>query len=307
MTEVHHFSYGLVTPVAAYLMSFIGSLLGLMCTARARASTGRSRASWLGLAALAIGGTGIWVMHFIAMLGFSVPHAEIRYDVPLTLLSCLIAIAVVAVGLFIVGFAGSGTPVIVIGGVITGVGVASMHYMGMAAMNMAADMSYQSGLVVLSVAIAVVAATAALWFALTVRGMWATAGAALIMGVAVTGMHYTGMAAMRVHLHAHDMAPTGAKAVDFILPLVGGVGAVATILLIIIAMAPNEDELRVEAALQERLEARRNEPRPSAPHPMAPSDSRPHAGEWFGGGHPGGGHPGGGPAGSGPAGGGPTP
>nr|WP_239067606.1 MHYT domain-containing protein [Actinomadura bangladeshensis] len=237
------------------------------------------------------------------MLGFSVPHAEIRYDVPLTLLSCLIAIAVVAVGLFIVGFAGSGTPVIVIGGVITGVGVASMHYMGMAAMNMAADLGYQSGLVVLSVAIAVVAATAALWFALTVRGMWATAGAALIMGVAVTGMHYTGMAAMRVHLHGHEMTPTGAEAVDFILPLVGGVGAVATILLIIIAMAPNEDELRIEAQLQERLEARRNQPRSAPPSPLAPSDSRPPAGEWFGGGGP----AGGGPAGGAPTGGAPHP
>jgi NO-binding membrane sensor protein with MHYT domain len=302
MTEVHHFSYGLVTPVAAYLMSFVGSLLGLMCTARARATTGRSRASWLGLAALAIGGTGIWVMHFIAMLGFSVPHAEIRYDVPLTLLSCLIAIAVVAVGLFIVGFARGGTPAIVVGGVITGAGVASMHYMGMAAMNMAADLGYQSGLVVLSVAIAVVAATVALWFALTVRGMWATANAALIMGVAVTGMHYTGMAAMRVSLHAHEMTPSGAKAVDFILPLVGGVGAVATILLIIIAMAPSEDELRIEAERQERLEARRNEPRSVPPPPLAPSDSRPHAGQWFGGGPAGGG-----PGGDGPAGGGPTP
>ncbi|NKZ08129.1 MHYT domain-containing protein [Actinomadura latina] len=284
MAEVHHFSYGLLTPVAAYLMSFVGSLLGLMCTARARASSGRSRASWLGLAALAIGGTGIWVMHFIAMLGFSVPHAEIRYDVPLTLLSCLIAIAVVAIGLFLVGFAGAGTPLIITGGLLTGAGVASMHYMGMAAMNMSADVGYQPALVTLSVVIALVAATAALWFALKVRGMWATAGAALIMGVAVTGMHYTGMAAMRVHLHARDAAPTGAKAVDFILPLVGGVGAVATILLIVIAMAPSEDEMRIEAELQERLEARRDGRPPSAPSGAA--DSRPHAGEWFGGNTP---------------------
>jgi hypothetical protein len=148
-------------------------------------------------------------------------------------------------------------------------------------MNMAADIGYQSALVVLSVVIALVAATAALWFALKVRGMWATAGAALIMGVAVTGMHYTGMAAMRVHLHTHDAAPTGVKAIDFILPLVGGVGAVATILLIIIAMAPNEEEMRIEAELQERLEARRNQPPPGAP--AAPT-TNPAAGEWFGGG-----------------------
>ena len=287
MTEVHHFSYGLLTPAVAYAMSFIGSLLGLLCTARARATTGRSRASWLGLAALAIGGTGIWVMHFIAMLGFTVPHAEIRYDVPLTLLSCAVAIVVVAVGLFIVGFGGDRVPVVVTGGVITGVGVASMHYMGMAAMNMAGDLSYQPGLVALSLVIALVAATAALWFALKVRGVLATSGAALIMGVAVTGMHYTGMAAMRIrlHEHVHDAVPSGARAVDFLLPLVGGVGAVATILLIIIAMAPNEEEMRVEAALQERLEARRRQGVPPAPAPgEIPADRRPAAGEWFGGG-----------------------
>jgi len=288
MTEVHHFSYGLVTPTLAYTMSFIGSLLGLLCTARARVTTGRSRASWLGLAALAIGGTGIWVMHFIAMLGFTVPNAEIRYDVPLTLLSCAVAIVVVAIGLFIVGFAGSGTPVVITGGVLTGIGVASMHYMGMTAMNMAGDLSYQPVLVALSVVIALVAATAALWFALKVRGLLATAGAAAIMGVAVTGMHYTGMAAMRIrlHEHAHDAALGGARPADFLLPLVGGVGAVATILLIIIAMAPSEEEMRVEAALQERVEARRHGP-PSAPADIpapAPADRRPAAGEWFGGG-----------------------
>ena len=95
MAHVHHFSYGPLTPVAAYLMSFVGSFLGLLCMSRARASTGRSRASWLSLAALAIGGTGIWVMHFIAMLGFSVSGMPIRYNVPVTLLSCLTAVAVV--------------------------------------------------------------------------------------------------------------------------------------------------------------------------------------------------------------------
>ncbi|MFE9105415.1 MHYT domain-containing protein [Actinomadura geliboluensis] len=292
MTEVHHFSYGLVTPVAAYLMSFVGSLLGLLCTARARATAGRSRASWLGLAALAIGGTGIWVMHFIAMLGFSIPDTEIRYDVPLTLLSCATAIAVVAVGLFIVGFAGEGTPVIVTGGVLTGIGVASMHYTGMTAMKMGGDIGYQPGLVALSVVIALVAATAALWFALKVRGLLPTAGAALIMGVAVTGMHYVGMAAMRItlHEHAHGTPPGGVEPTDFLLPLVGGVGAVATVLLIIIAMAPGEDEMRVEAQLQARLAAHRQRPRPSAPADHAGAADAAErgrtAGEWFGGGAP---------------------
>ncbi|MFI0409542.1 MHYT domain-containing protein [Actinomadura sp. 3N508] len=287
MAEVHHFSYGLLTPVLAYVLSVTGSLLGLLCTARARGSASRSRGLWLTLAALAIGGTGIWVMHFIAMLGFGVPGAEIRYDVPLTMLSCVIAIVVVAIGLFIVGFRVAGPGSIVTGGVIMGIGVASMHYMGMAAMNMSGHVDYRPGLVAASVVIAVVAASVALWFALSIRGGWATAGAALIMGVAVTGMHYTGMAAMRVTVHEDMAAPTGATASDFLMPLIGGIGVMSIILLAIIAMARTEDELRVEAALRERIRARQaggaSHPPTLAPGPAEPPRTR-STGEWFDGG-----------------------
>ncbi|TMQ97133.1 hypothetical protein ETD83_20670 [Actinomadura soli] len=287
MAEVHHFSYGLLTPVLAYVMSVTGSLLGLLCTSRARGSAGRSRGAWLILAALSIGGTGIWVMHFIAMLGFSVPGAEIRYDVPLTMLSCAIAVVVVAIGLFIVGFGAAGPASIVTGGVIMGVGVASMHYMGMAAMNMSGHVGYRSGLVALSVGIAVVAASVALWFALSIRGGWATAGAALIMGVAVTGMHYTGMAAMQVTVHEDMAAPTGATAIDFLMPLIGGIGVVSVILLAIIAMAPTEDEMRVEAALRERIRLRQaggaSRPPTRPAGPVVPPRTR-STGEWFDGG-----------------------
>ncbi|WP_243722918.1 MHYT domain-containing protein [Actinomadura sp. 7K507] len=276
--------------MTAYAMSFIGSLLGLLCTTRARAAGGLSRASWLALAALAIGGTGIWVMHFIAMLGFTVQDHEIRYDVPLTLLSCATSIAVVGIGLFIVGFAGIRVPMIVTGGLIMGAGVASMHYTGMEAMNMAGHIGYQPILVGLSVLIALVAATAALWFSIRVKGMWATAGAAAIMGIAVTGMHYTGMAAMEITMHEGMADPTGARAIDFLLPLMGGVGGVSIILLIIIAMAPSEEEIRVEAQLHERIRARQEAERqrtdaPRTPaEPAAPPAPSRTAGEWFDGG-----------------------
>ncbi|MFG1998948.1 MHYT domain-containing protein [Spirillospora sp. NPDC048911] len=246
MAEVHHFAYGVTTPLLAYVMSVVGSLLGLMCTARARAADGTRRASWLGLAALSIGGTGIWVMHFIAMLGFRVPGAQIRYDVPLTLLSAFIAMAVVGVGVFTVGFGGAHMAPLLSGGVVTGIGVASMHYTGMAAMHTSAHVGYNAGLVVLSVLIAMVAATAALWFTVRVRGAWATAGAALIMGVAVSGMHYTGMAAMRVELHGGGPVPDGARPFDFLLPLVVIISLLATVLLVLVAMSPTEDELRDE-------------------------------------------------------------
>lgn len=254
MSEIDHFAFGFLTPALAYAMSCAGSLLGLQCTARARGTTGRSRALWLLLAAVSIGGTGVWVMHFIAMLGFRVGGIEIRYNVGLTLLSMLVAVVVVGIGLFIVGFGGSRRAALIGGGVVTGLGVASMHYMGMGAMRMAADIDYDVLLVAASLLIAVVAATVALWFTLRVRGHLATVAAALVMGVAISGMHYTGMAAMGVHANADPAGPVGASAFDFLLPLVVGISLLAVIMLVIIGLSPTEAELNLEQDFNRSLQ-----------------------------------------------------
>jgi NO-binding membrane sensor protein with MHYT domain len=190
--ELHHFTYGPITPIFAYAMSFLGSLLGLVSTARARAATDNRRRAWLlVLAAWAIGGTGIWVMHFMAMIGFSVSGTPLRYDVPLTVASFFIAVITVGIGLFIVGLGKPSMVKVLVGGPITGVSVAFMHYTGMAAMQINGSFDYKSNLFYGSYAIAVVAATVALWFTVVVRGIPATIAAAAVMGVAVCGMHYT--------------------------------------------------------------------------------------------------------------------
>ena len=104
MGQIDHFTYGWITPGLAYALSFLGSLLGLVCTARVRrAPTLAGRAGWLILAAWAIGGTGIWVMHFIAMLGFSTPGNPVRYDVSRTVLSAILSVGSVFVGLVVFG------------------------------------------------------------------------------------------------------------------------------------------------------------------------------------------------------------
>jgi NO-binding membrane sensor protein with MHYT domain len=201
MAEVHHFAYGWFNPVVAFLMAFLGSLLGLGCTARARASTTRGRhARWLVLASFAIGGAAIWLMHFMAILGFDVPGSPVRYDLVLTIASLFIAVLTVGIGIFIAGQRKRSAPRILLGGVFTGAGVVAMHYTGMAAMHVAGIITYDPGLVGASVVIAVVAATTALWFTVSVNGWKPILPAALIMGVAVCGMHYTGMAAMHVYL-----------------------------------------------------------------------------------------------------------
>jgi NO-binding membrane sensor protein with MHYT domain len=221
VAEVHHFTYGVFNPLAAYLLAFLGSFFGLLCTARARNARSRGRRNrWLGIAAFAIGGGAIWLMHFAAMLGFDVPASPVRYNVPMTILSLISAVAAVGLGLMIVGHGRASAPRVIAAGVLTGGGVLAMHYTGMEGMHVAGRMHYNLALVVASAIIAVVASTVALWFAISVRGWARVSGAAGIMAVAVCGMHYTGMAAMSVHLDPNRITQVhGIRPLAMIVPI----------------------------------------------------------------------------------------
>ena len=254
MIHVNNFSSGALNPLLAYLMSCMGCFLGLRCTTRARAYQGAARARWLALAALAIGSTGIWVMHFIAMLGFTIPDESIRYNVPVTILSMVIAVAVVGIGTFIVGFR-EGTGPLLLGGVIIGIGVASMHYIGMSAIRVQDSLTYNPLLVATSVIIAIIAGTAALWAALRLHTLMSTVAASLIMGVAVSGMHYTGMAALRVYPAPGVTVSTSAtaSALAFLLPLILGLSMVGFIFSTVIALSPTAAEILEEGELMARI------------------------------------------------------
>jgi NO-binding membrane sensor protein with MHYT domain len=251
--QVHNFSYGMLNPGLGYLMSCLGAFLGRRCLTRDRTYAGGARAAWLLIASVAIGATGIWVMHFVAMLGFTIPGQEIMYNIPMTLISLVVAVVVVAIGLFIVGYGGGGLLPVLAGGVIIGVGVSTMHYVGMSAMSMQGTVRYNLGLVGVSVLIAIVAGTAALIAGLHVRGLWSTLGVSLIMGVAVTGMHYTGMAAMHVYAGGSRMAMSGDSADSFLFRPLICAGVLTFLLSLIISVSPNEDEIRDDASLSERL------------------------------------------------------
>jgi NO-binding membrane sensor protein with MHYT domain len=221
VAQVHHFTYGAFNPVAAYLLAFMGSFFGLMCTARARAARNRSRRNrWLVIAAFAIGGAAIWLMHFVAMLGFDVPASPVRYDLPATLASLALAVIAVGIGLMIVGHGQRSPAKTVAAGLFTGAGVLAMHYTGMRGLHVSGEMHYNPMLVAASAIIAVVAATVALWFATSVQGWGSISGAAAIMAVAVCGMHYTGMAAMSVHLEpVPDAGVSGIRPLTMIVPI----------------------------------------------------------------------------------------
>jgi len=161
-------------------------------------------------------GAGIWSMHFIAMLAFQLPVA-VRYDVSLTTLSLAIGTGFATLGVLPLRRGGKLGGARLLGmGSLMGLGIAGMHYTGMAAMRMPATMTYDTSIVAVSILIAVAASAAALWFADRLRHarVFGELGiklpAAMAMGLAVSGMHYTGMAAMHFHpLPASAGIPAG--------------------------------------------------------------------------------------------------
>jgi NO-binding membrane sensor protein with MHYT domain len=238
--------YGWLTPVLSYAMAVLGSALGLRCMVRAVAADGRSRRNWLVTGAAAIG-FGIWTMHFIAMLGFTVTGTEIRYDVPLTLLSLLVAIVFVGAGAFAVGYGRHRGQSLLLGGLTTGLGVAAMHYLGMYALRLHGTVGYRPTTVAVSVLIAVAAATAALWAGLNIRGPVAAGAAALVMGLAVSSMHYTGMYAVVITLQSGPAGQTplpGATVMQFIFPLAVGLGSALFLTSAFVALSPTAQRPR---------------------------------------------------------------
>lgn len=144
--------------------------------------------------ALALGGCGIWAMHFIGMTAYKTP-LRVSYSLLPTLFSLVVVIAITMLG-FRIALSGAGKIAnLVMGGTVIGAGVVAMHYSGMLAMDIRASFDWHWPTIIASVVIAVVAATVALWLAFNVKTNNQRMQAATVMGVAVCAMHYTGMAA----------------------------------------------------------------------------------------------------------------
>jgi PAS domain S-box-containing protein len=171
------------------LIAALASYSALDLATRMRAAAGSTRRAWLVAAAIAMGG-GIWSMHFVGMLAFSLPGTEISYDPFLTVLSLVLPIAVAAAAFAVVG---RRPQALLASGFAMGLGISAMHYTGMAAMRMAAFISYDPWWVALSIAIAIGASVVALWLAFRHTNAVQRLVAGLVMGVAISGMHYAAM------------------------------------------------------------------------------------------------------------------
>ncbi|MCE1114463.1 MULTISPECIES: putative bifunctional diguanylate cyclase/phosphodiesterase [Pseudomonas] len=191
-------SYSSSLVLISLCVAILASYTALDLTGRIATAKGRAVYLWMGGGALAMG-IGIWSMHFIGMLAFSLP-ISLGYDTGLTALSLLIAVLSSGFALWLVSQPKLPWLQLGFGALIMGTGIACMHYMGMAALRMEPGIDYDPALFGASLAIAVGASAAALWIAFRlrqhtpyvrqVRGV-----AAVVMGVAIVGMHYTGMAA----------------------------------------------------------------------------------------------------------------
>jgi NO-binding membrane sensor protein with MHYT domain len=246
---IEHFSHGYVTLPVAFLVSMTGSALGLLTARHARRHDhpGR-RALWLAVAAFAIGGTGIWVMHFVAMLGFTITDTTLLYDPALTALSALVAVAVVACGLLVIGLGRYSRPKLAIAGLVTGAGVAAMHYLGMAAVSADVELTHRPGYVAAATAIAVAAATTALWLSWRLERTAAIWLAAVVMALAVNLMHYTAMLGVRTGAVAAEEAH-GTHAMDLIFPMATLTAVVLLLLIFAVVTVPTDEEMRTEARM----------------------------------------------------------
>ena len=177
----------------SFLLAVIGSFIALTAASRAR-TEGRVGLSSALTVGVALGGIGVWSMHFIGMLALQMDVGS-SYSMTETMLS--LAVVVVAASLT-VGHAARRPDSFLrlLGcGFALGMSVVVMHYLGMFGLKIYGFISWDYALVALSMVIAVVAATAALWLALNTPTATRRVLASLVMGMAVCAMHYTGMAA----------------------------------------------------------------------------------------------------------------
>jgi PAS domain S-box-containing protein len=235
-------SYNYALVALSVLIAMFASYAALDLAGRVTAAGGWTRAVWL-LGGAGAMGTGIWSMHYIGMLAFVLP-IPVAYHWPTVLLSLLAAILASVVALGVVSRQKMSVFRALAGSVLMGMGIASMHYIGMAAMRLPAICQFNSFLVVLSVVFAVLISLAALWITFHFRdektgiGREKLAGA-VVMGAAIPVMHYTGMAA--ASFTRSDMPADLSHAVSISILGTTGIAAVTFVVLGLASLTSSVD------------------------------------------------------------------
>jgi NO-binding membrane sensor protein with MHYT domain/two-component sensor histidine kinase len=230
------------------LVASFASYTALDLSGHVGATRGFARRVWLVAAAITMGG-GIWSMHFVAMLAFIMP-TPMSYDIGLTALSLVVAMFVSGGGFYVISRQSRSPLRLVLSGIFMGLGIAAMHYIGMAAMRGHAELSYDPLFVALSLVIAIGASTVALWLAFRTTDLGQKLVAAVVMGLAISGMHYTAMRAAIFTAHA-PVHEAQVKASLDQTSLALAVAGITFIILVLASVASLFERKRAEEALRQ--------------------------------------------------------
>ncbi|MBX2995291.1 MAG: PAS domain S-box protein [Bdellovibrionaceae bacterium] len=246
--------YSPVLVILSVLVAIFASYVALNLAYSVTQARGRAQVAWLLCGSVAMG-VGIWSMHFVGMLAFEMPDMEMAYDVPLMVLSVVVAILGSALALFVVSRPVVTLPSLIASGIAMAAAISGMHYIGMYSMRMEASIIWNYYLVALSIFIALGASFAALMIAIRLRHspdrVYALLVASILMGFAISGMHYTGMiAATFVHDHSAVIEDT-----DLLVTSGLSIATISTTLLILgIALIGSVGQ-RMMASRQKKSEA----------------------------------------------------
>jgi two-component system, sensor histidine kinase and response regulator len=266
-------------------IALVAAYAALDLAGRITASRGRARHLWLTGGALVLG-SGIWSMHYVGMLALKHP-VPVFYSVSLVGLSFLAAVIASGLALFLASRSYLDARSAIPGGVVMGLGISGMHYIGMAALRMDAMVTYHPIRVLLSVVLAIGASLVALWLAFHLRGSspsrwsWAKVQGAALLGTAIPAMHYVGIWA--VEFTPYPGAVGAHSGVDLTtLAVVAVAGPALTLLLAAIATAMVDDRLsrgkddlrrtnhRLRGEIQDRIQAQEELARVASIPSMSP-------------------------------------
>lgn len=241
--------YNTVLVLLSLAVAVVASFTALSLAGRIRGNRGWHGGFWVGSSAVALG-AGIWSMHFIAMLAYSMPGMAMAYDPLRTLLSLALALIFTAAGFSIQRWHAPSLVRTGLAGLLMGSGILAMHYVGMAAMRMAGHIVYDPAWVAVSAVIAILAATTAIGLAGREQGVVVRFLAATAMGGAIAGMHFAGMRAATFVHHGNEAAMQDAARLDSGFLALGIAGLTLVILLMALGAA-RVDRLFLGAARRE--------------------------------------------------------
>lgn len=236
----------------------IGSFVALSAASRVAVKGARQSMTQVATVGLALGGIGVWSMHFIGMLALEMDVGS-SYSMLETFISLLVAVVAAAASVSFAARAPDNLPRLLGAGFLLGMSVVFMHYLGMFGLKFEGYIRWDYGVVVLSMVIAVVAATAALWLTFNTPTLGRRIAASLAMGVAVCAMHYTGMSAAEFICTTENRTaiPQGTGFISaFRLPML--VIAVTTMLLALLSMDQLFQHLKLRHSNPIGKPARRN-------------------------------------------------